>query len=323
MLEKEINDVHIVGVRKGEEHFYLLFRDKTLSLINHAEQIVNEYSEMGYVLTLRQLYYQFVARDILPNNYRSYKNLGETINNARLSGLISWEAIVDRTRNLQSFETFDSVKQMIESMVDDYNRSLWDNIPIYVEVWVEKDALIDVVSKACSEYQINHFSTRGYCSSTEVWNASQRFKHYTEIGHQVQIIHLSDHDPSGIDMTKDLNLRLRSVFSVPVRVRRLALTMEQIEQYQPPPNPVKQTDSRCPDYQQKYGDESWELDALPPNVISDLIKDKIEFTLGEANIKKIKKTKLLIEEERKQLVSLVDNFASVTNHLKRIPKRKK
>ena len=299
------------------------FQARTRNIISHAEQIVNEYADMGYVLTLRQLYYQFVARDLLPNTHRSYKNLGNMISDARLAGMISWEAIVDRTRNIQSYETFNNISEAIKDAAETYAENLWSKIPIYLEVWVEKDALIDVVAKACGDYQVNHFSTRGYCSQTEVWKASQRFIEKIDQDHQVEIIHLSDHDPSGIDMTKDLNHRLRVVFGASVRVRRLALTMEQVEQYNPPPNPAKESDSRHAEYVSKYGENSWELDALPPNVIHDLITDKIEFVLGEDNIKTLNKECERIEQERSKIGIIADNIDSVTGFLKKMPRRKK
>lgn len=77
------------------------FRDKSLELINKVNEIVGEYDAQNYELTLRQLYYQLVARDIIPNNQRSYDNIGALVNNGRLAGLIDWYSISDRTRNLR------------------------------------------------------------------------------------------------------------------------------------------------------------------------------------------------------------------------------
>lgn len=77
------------------------FRGKSLELINLVNQVINEYKNQGYELTLRQTYYQLVARGYIPNNERSYKNIGNLINDGRLAGLIDWYSIVDRTRNLR------------------------------------------------------------------------------------------------------------------------------------------------------------------------------------------------------------------------------
>ena len=77
------------------------FSTDRLQMIDKVNGVVSEYQQQGYSLTLRQVYYQMVARDIIPNNMRSYKNLGNLINDARLAGLIDWLAIEDRTRNLR------------------------------------------------------------------------------------------------------------------------------------------------------------------------------------------------------------------------------
>lgn len=302
---------------------HINFQRKSLALIQKANEIIAEYTELGYVLTLRQLYYQFVARALIKNSHRSYKNLGELINNARLTGMMSWEAIIDRTRNLRGQNTFQNPQDMINGMINSYAIDLWKNIQVHLEVWVEKDALIDVVAKACNKYQVDFFSTRGYCSQTEVWNASQRFNQYTDADYKVQIIHLSDHDPSGINMTEDLNNRMRAVFQTPVRIKRLALTMDQVECYEPPPNPVKQTDSRCPDYQEKYGDESWELDALPPQIIEGLIHDEIEKLTGKKNLAELEKQRKKMERERKEIKAISDNYSkALTAAKKKAPKKK-
>jgi hypothetical protein len=166
------------------------FKQPTLKRIDQANVIINKYTAMGYALTLRQLYYQMVAGDIIPNNLRSYKNLGETVSNARLAGLISWSAIVDRTRNLRGVTTYDSPSQIIDECVNRFTLDFWKRVPFRIEVWVEKDALIDVIAKACNHYQVDFMSSRGYCSQTEVWSCSRRLLHYIEKeGKQVVIIH--------------------------------------------------------------------------------------------------------------------------------------
>jgi len=95
-------------------------------------------------------------------------------------------------------------------------------------------------------------------------------------GQRPIVFHLGDHDPSGIDMTRDNRDRLSLFAGVDITVVRLALNMEQIERYRPPPNPAKVTDSRFEAYQREYGDESWELDALNPEVIHNLIENNVQ-----------------------------------------------
>lgn len=249
------------------------FQQKSLDLIELVNQVVDEYSAQGYELTLRQVYYQLVARGYIPNNERSYKNVGSLINDGRLAGLIDWHSVTDRTRNLRRESHWDNPADVIASARYSYNLDKWKGQPNYVEVWVEKDALVDIVGQACSPLDTPYFSCRGYTSQSEMWSAAQRFIQQEQREKRI-IIHLGDHDPSGIDMTRDIQERLE-LFGADVYVKRVALTMNQIQTYNPPPNPAKITDSRASKYIDQFGDESWELDALEPKVITDLIKKQV------------------------------------------------
>lgn len=250
------------------------FRGKSLELIGLINQVVDEYSSQGYELTLRQTYYQLVARGYIPNNERSYKNIGNLINDGRLAGLIDWHSITDRTRNLRKNSHWTTPSSVIESAMYSYMLDKWEGQPNYVEVWVEKDALVDIVGQACGGIDTPFFSCRGYTSQSEMWAAAQRFIRQNRIRDNCFIIHLGDHDPSGIDMTRDIQERLW-MFGADVEVKRVALTMEQVQTYNPPPNPAKITDSRCGKYMEEFGDESWELDALEPQMMTRLIRDEV------------------------------------------------
>lgn len=249
------------------------FQQKSLDLIQLVNQVVDEYSAQGYELTLRQAYYQLVARGYIPNNERSYKNIGNLINDGRLAGLIDWYSITDRTRNLRGNSHWEKPEDVIASARYSYLLNKWEGQPNYVEVWVEKDALVDIVGQACRPLDTPYFSCRGYTSQSEMWSAAQRFIRQSNRENRI-IIHLGDHDPSGIDMTRDIQERLW-MFGADVEVKRVALTMNQIDTYNPPPNPAKLSDSRCEKYIDQFGDESWELDALEPKVITDLITDEV------------------------------------------------
>lgn len=249
------------------------FHGKSLELIELVNGVVDEYSQQGYDLTLRQAYYQLVARGYIPNNERSYKNIGNLINDGRLAGLIDWNSITDRTRNLRRNSHWSTPSDVIESAKYSYLLNKWDGQPNYVEVWVEKDALVDVIGQTCVPLDTPYFSCRGYTSQSEMWSAAQRFRRQGNRESRV-IIHLGDHDPSGIDMSRDIQDRL-NLFGADVYVKRVALSMEQINTYNPPPNPAKLSDSRATKYIDRFGDESWELDALEPKVITKLITNEI------------------------------------------------
>jgi len=280
------------------------FNPATMETITQAEAIITEYQSQGFSLTLRQIYYQFVARGLIPNTERSYKRIGNIVSDARRAGLIDWNAIEDRTRFIRSLSNWDKPQDILESAKNSYHRDLWATQDKRIEVWIEKDALVGVIEPICQENDVPFFSCRGYVSDSEMWRAAMRMRRYT--GQSIIVLHLGDHDPSGIDMTRDIEDRLR-LFSrhAKIEVRRIALTMEQVEEQDPPPNPAKITDSRYASYALEYGDKSWELDALEPQYISDLIRDQI---LEERDEKKWEAAVAEQEEERKQIQDIIDRW---------------
>lgn len=286
------------------------FRQNSLDLINLVNQVVDEYKAQGYELTLRQAYYQLVARGYIPNNERSYKNIGNLINDGGLAGLIDWYSITDRTRYLRGHSHWDEPADVIASAKYSYDLDKWKGQPNYVEVWVEKDALVDIVGQACDPIDTPYFSCRGYTSQSEMWGAAQRFirQGYRE---QRIIIHLGDHDPSGIDMTRDIQERL-NMFGVDVHVKRVALTMNQIDQYNPPPNPAKLSDSRCHAYMEQFGDESWELDALEQSVITNLIRNEVTAFRDDVIYQEVCDKE---HREKEELQMLVDNYDETVRFL--------
>jgi hypothetical protein len=301
------------------------FRADSLELIDHARDICENYARQGFDLTLRQLYYQFVSQDLLVNTEKSYNRLGSVINDARLAGLIDWDHLVDRTRNLAGVTHYDSPADILDIATRAFRTDLWATQPRRVEVWIEKEALVGVIEGVCDANDVDFFACRGYVSQSEQWRAGRRLGACLQGGQAVTVLHLGDHDPSGMDMTRDIEDRLRQFIAVdwlteeptdwaaetetgtqrgifedaadhvlghhsddPRRgrqrinhrnvfeIRRIALNMDQIEEHDPPPNPAKLTDSRARDYIAEFGPSSWELDALDPNTIANLIRDEVQ-----------------------------------------------
>ena len=217
-----------------------------------------------------------MTRNLIPNTQKSYKRLGSIVNDARLAGLIDWEAIEDRTRNLASLASWDGPEQIVQAVSQQFRIDMWARQDYRPEVWIEKEALAGVFERVCNELRVPYLSCRGYTSQSEMWVAGQRLKGYIRMNQTPTIFHFGDHDPSGIDMSRDIQDRLQLFVGESVEFRRLALNMPQVEEYEPPPNPAKQTDSRYTGYADEYGDESWELDALDPVVLSGLVRDAIE-----------------------------------------------
>lgn len=305
---------------KGAKIMLICYRDKkfrnaSLKLINTCNAILDDFAGQGFELTLRQLYYQLVAKAIILNNERSYDNLGALISDARLAGLVDWDAIVDRTRNVRGLPHWNTPADIIKSTVGQFNLDLWAGQPHRMEVWVEKDALVDITDKACTPYDVKFFSCRGYTSQSEMWGASQRLMRYAEDGaERVTILHLGDHDPSGLDMTRDITERLELFCEHDghaglIDVQRIALNMDQIRQYNPPPNPAKLTDCRAEKYIAEHGSESWELDALNPKVITDLIRKHIND--GVENTTLFKEQKELQDAHRAELEQIADSYDTI------------
>lgn len=252
------------------------FAVSSLAIIHRTNAILEEYASQGFDLTLRQLYYQFVARGFIANKDKEYKRLGGIVSDARLAGLIDWDHIVDRTRNMRQNGHWSSPEAIIKACAESYQINKWSEQLNYVEVWIEKDALVGVIQGVCSEEDVPYFSCRGYTSQSEMWSAAMRLVRQNKTCH---VIHLGDHDPSGIDMSRDITDRLelfcRTHSSHDLTIHRIALNMDQVREYKPPPNPTKITDSRAMAYIERFGEESWELDALEPAVLVGLIRDEI------------------------------------------------
>jgi hypothetical protein len=294
------------------------FRPESLGLIDRVNGVIDDYSALGYSLTLRQVYYQMVARAIIPNNERSYKNLGSLINDARLAGLIDWNAIEDRTRNLQGRPHWENPGHIIGSAAYSYHTDYWEGQECYVEVWVEKDALVGIVAQVCDKLDVSYFSCRGYTSQSEMWSAARRLNKYKEQGKNIILLHLGDHDPSGIDMSRDIQERNVVFRHRDMEFHRLALNMNQIQQYGPPPNPTKLTDSRATGYITLYGHDCWELDALEPQVISDLITKNVLRYRDDAKYQRIKAKE---DRERERLKELAGNWDDIANNWDEIVER--
>jgi len=253
------------------------FRPKTFALIEKCNVILERYNAAGYDMTVRQVYYQLVAADEIENSDKSYNKIQVLLNDARLAGLVDWDFIVDRTRGLRKLSAWDTPQGILESAHAGFRTDKWASQDYRPEVWIEKDALVGVFERVCNELEVPVLSCRGYASLSEMFEAGyRRFASYIEDGQIPFILHFGDHDPSGIDMSRDIvdRVTLLSKTGKP-EFTRLALNMNQVDQYQPPPNFAKLSDTRASDYVIKFGNNSWELDALEPSVLSLLVRENI------------------------------------------------
>jgi hypothetical protein len=312
------------------------FRDDTAAVIAQAEAICDEYSRQGYSLTLRQLYYRFVAGDLFPESRKwtqvggrwvrdpngtknaepNYKWLGSIANDGRLAGMIDWYHIVDQGRTLHGPQHWGSPSEIIGAAAGGYAIDKWTTQPRRVEVWVEKDALSQIVDRVAREYDVDSFACKGYVSQSAMWQAARRHLRYIQGGQDVTILHLGDHDPSGVDMTRDIRDRLTMFLGAPkyaagLTVRRIALTMDQVRQYNPPPNPTKLTDTRAAEYIENYGADCWELDAMEPADLTALIADHIQ-RIRDASLYQERQREE--DRQREVLSNVQDRWAEIEYH---------
>jgi hypothetical protein len=302
------------------------FRGDTLARIAQARVIIDEYE--GQKLTARQVYYQFVARDLIPNTPRSYQNLTSILTDARYAGLIAWDSIEDRGREPDSPAQWDSIDELVDAAVNQWRSPRWRNQPKYVELWVEKQALAGVLAPIASRNHVTLMVNKGYSSASAMKASAERmleacgvevvvqcdncgadfdyrevngeckdceektnatFRYNDSTGEQIEdvekeiiVLYLGDHDPSGKDMVRDIRDRLTE-FGVPnLKVDAIALTTAQVKRFNPPPNPAKITDSRAAAYIAEFGNQSWELDALPPRELNRIVEQAIARNMNRA-----------------------------------------
>lgn len=258
-----------------------------LAVIN---QIIEDYQAQGYVLTLRQLYYQLVSRDVIPNSLREYAKLSVLLKEGRMAGVVDWDAIEDRLRKPEKPASFDSPIDILSAAIGQYQRPRMNDQQTYVEVWVEKDALSGVLKRVTNKYHIPILVNRGYSSASAMFDSYQRFLEAYHRNQKIKILYLGDYDPSGIDMIRDVRDRTlefmkggnesietleEAAIEYKFSVESIALTIEQINQYEPPPNPAKMSDPRANKFVAQHGKTSWEVDALKPEVLNQLLDDAI------------------------------------------------
>lgn len=245
-------------------------------LTEAVRRILEEYP--GMRLTLRQIYYRLVANQTIENNISQYKYLSSILVQARYSGDIDFHAIEDRTRSMiggdhtliPPEERVERLIDYIENFPETYNIPFWYGQDVYIEVWLEKRALQTEFERVTSQYMVRLAPCGGYPSHSFIYDASQEMP----TDRRIHILYFGDHDPSG----RDIERFIRETFErqgLDVNIERIALTPEQIEQYDLPPAPTKTTDSRRGRFVLEHGDACVELDALPPDVLRNLVATSI------------------------------------------------
>jgi hypothetical protein len=285
------------------------FNAASLKLIETANAILREYQGQGYRLSLRQLYYQLVARDYIENSIRSYKRTGDLVSNARLAGLLDWEMIEDRGRETVINPHWESPAEIIRAASWQFQVDRWAGQPCYVEVMVEKDALSGILEPVCRKLDVRFTANKGYSSSSAMYEASKRIVQAFKERKEVHLFYLGDHDPSGIDMTRDIQERL-ALFTynkISIETVRLALNYDQVEQWKPPENPAKETDSRYAVYVEEFGESSWELDAVEPATLAGLVEDHVKELIELNTLEEVKEEEAVMRRELERFADDYEN----------------
>ena len=296
------------------------FNPEAQGLIVHMVEILQQYR--GSRVTARQLYYRMFAKNWLPDTWidpvynakhhlhpttkntdKNYKRLSTLIVDARYAGLIDWDAIEDRTREPTKPRDWKNGSEALAETLGTFRLDRWEGQSNYIEIWVEKEALAGVLSPITADYHLVLMANKGYSSASAMKESADRIKHWSK-SKKPTVIYVGDHDPSGNQMTVDIFKRLME-FGCPANldVRKVALTWEQIQRNGYPPNPVKLTDARAASYIKEFGDECWEVDAMPPDELNLLVRQTINAYVDKKTMEAVIKKESAIKTKIKKFAA--------------------
>lgn len=244
-------------------------RVKTLSLWAAIRAVADEYA----IMTVRQLYYQMEMRGYVRKDDADYDRVQRACLQMRRQGVLSYDKIVDSSRERRTISQFSGLRQALEEFQQTYRRNYWLDQPVHVEVWCEKDALTSIMNPTCQAYGVAFQALRGFDSESFAYESA---KDIIATGKPAHIYYLGDHDPSGWWIKRNLEPQLRS-FGADARVTQVGVSAEQVAAWGLPTRHAKRTDSRCEGFIEHFGSDSCtEVDAIAPNVLQQLIRECIE-----------------------------------------------
>lgn len=279
-------------------------------IIDNSLKIIDRY-EKG-ILTLRALHYQLVSIG-MTNTITHYKRVVAAMIQARWDGLVDFDAFSDHDREMIGKTTFEETvlsdeietgKDQIEAWMKNYSKNRWENQPYYPEVFIEKKALQGVFQFVCSNKRVALGACKGYPSLTFLNEATQRFKDAERAGKTPIILYFGDYDPSGEDIPRAIQENIYRLGCKTIELRRISLLHEQVMEWNLPPAPVKEGDSRTANWD---GIGQVELDAVRPEKLQKMCEDAID-SIFDANLY----NSLLTQEknEREVYVQELRNFVN-------------
>ena len=269
-----------------------MLAQRTINKLDSIKQILEEYKNQGYLpVTLRHLYYKLVSRTLIENKVEEYRKVVKLMTYARENHIIPYSYLTDSSRTPKIVSQFDNLKDLGNAAINSYKKCRWKCQDCYLEVWIEKAAMTSTIEDITRKYCVPLITGKGYNSLPIIWDAYNRMKEYNK-EHNI-IIYLGDHDPSGVNMDLDIRNRFMKNFGIEPDIQRIALTMDQIQQYNLPSQFAKKKDPRYKKYKNQYGSESWEIEALPIKIIRELLENKIR-----EYIDPVKYNRVLEQEEQ-------------------------
>jgi hypothetical protein len=275
------------------------------TLLLQIQEVVHYHASIKIKLTNRQLYYKLVGKNWIPNRTKVYKRVCKFLTDIRYCGLVDWDAIEDKEREAEKHTEWDNPLDALQTLTRVYRLPRWSDQEYYVEMYCEKKAGINTLEPVAEKYHIHFGFNRGYSSASAIYELAKRLKEQIEDGKKAIILYFGDHDASGLDMIRDIEKRIEEFLTMgqeytdpEFEIIPVSLTMEQIEKYDPPPNPAKQSDPRAKWYIAQFGNESWELESLDALELRKIAQKSILEYLD------IDKYNAWIEKERKEKQAL-------------------
>jgi len=253
--------------------------------------------EEGQPMTVRQVFYQATVRGLVEKAESGYAKVQTDLTVMRRAGTLPYSWLADNTRWQRKPRTFDSIEDALRNTAAFYRKSLWKDADAYVEIWLEKDALAGVVLPVTSMYDVPLMVARGYASLSFLYSAAEVIN---DLAVPAYIYHLGDFDPSGVNAGEKIEETLREhAPDAEIIFQRIAVTRDQIVDWDLPTRPTKTSDSRA----KRFGsDLSVELDAIDPNTLRDIVEEAIERHLPAKQFAVLKAAE---ESEREIITKLV------------------
>jgi len=244
------------------------FARRSLELIEAMHTI----TEAAQPITGRGVGYKLFTAGLIASMARKeMQRVYRLLKEAREREIIPWDWIVDETRSLERVSTWSNPAEYAECVARSYRRDFWDQQPHRVQVWSEKGTVRGVLAPVLNKYAVGFNPVHGFTSATDAHNSAE-----DDDGRDLIVLYVGDFDPSGMCMSeKDLPKRFGKYGGDHIKLRRIALTREQVRGLPSFPASDKRKDPRYRWFRSNYGDRCWELDAMDPNDLRDCVEREI------------------------------------------------